>query len=327
MSTEALVETLVEQVKTKDGWPDPRLLADILARGSEAVEPLRALLQRDYKEWPEVELFWFVAELLESLGDAGAIPGLLGLFRRIDDEVLENVSFVLGRLGPAVIEPALEIIRDESLPWYPRVSACTAAVGAAGDDAVARARIAQTLRGVLTDCLRKNDEAQAKIASDDEQDDNDEDHDELDEAAVDEANLVHMASMAVDELANLADPLARGLIDQAYKANIIDTWLIRRKDIEKVYRQGGRIPVRETEPFLSRYEGDYLENQEHARRLAEKEARRLARPPVRPSSEPSSRPPIVEPIRKTTPRPGRNEPCWCGSGKKYKQCHLRADES
>ena len=26
------------------------------------------------------------------------------------------------------------------------------------------------------------------------------------------------------------------------------------------------------------------------------------------------------------PRPGRNDPCWCGSGKKYKKCHLAADE-
>lgn len=25
-------------------------------------------------------------------------------------------------------------------------------------------------------------------------------------------------------------------------------------------------------------------------------------------------------------RPGRNEPCWCGSTKKYKRCHLEADE-
>ena len=25
-------------------------------------------------------------------------------------------------------------------------------------------------------------------------------------------------------------------------------------------------------------------------------------------------------------KPGRNEPCWCGSGKKYKHCHLRADQ-
>jgi uncharacterized protein YecA (UPF0149 family) len=23
---------------------------------------------------------------------------------------------------------------------------------------------------------------------------------------------------------------------------------------------------------------------------------------------------------------GRNDPCWCGSGKKYKRCHLQADE-
>jgi hypothetical protein len=23
---------------------------------------------------------------------------------------------------------------------------------------------------------------------------------------------------------------------------------------------------------------------------------------------------------------GRNDPCWCGSGKKYKNCHLRADQ-
>jgi len=31
--------------------------------------------------------------------------------------------------------------------------------------------------------------------------------------------------------------------------------------------------------------------------------------------------PVVKPVR-----PGRNDPCWCGSGKKYKKCHLDADE-
>ncbi len=34
----------------------------------------------------------------------------------------------------------------------------------------------------------------------------------------------------------------------------------------------------------------------------------------------------VEPARKVE-RPGRNDACWCGSGKKYKKCHLREDES
>ena len=31
--------------------------------------------------------------------------------------------------------------------------------------------------------------------------------------------------------------------------------------------------------------------------------------------------PYVAPVR-----PGRNEPCWCGSGKKYKKCHAASDE-
>ncbi len=29
----------------------------------------------------------------------------------------------------------------------------------------------------------------------------------------------------------------------------------------------------------------------------------------------------VEPFRRDTPKLGRNDPCHCGSGKKYKKCH------
>ncbi len=34
-----------------------------------------------------------------------------------------------------------------------------------------------------------------------------------------------------------------------------------------------------------------------------------------------------EPIRNREKKPGRNDPCWCGSGKKYKNCHLRQDHA
>ena len=30
---------------------------------------------------------------------------------------------------------------------------------------------------------------------------------------------------------------------------------------------------------------------------------------------------VIAPVK-----PGRNDPCWCGSGKKYKKCHLATDE-
>lgn len=32
-------------------------------------------------------------------------------------------------------------------------------------------------------------------------------------------------------------------------------------------------------------------------------------------------PPPVEPIKKADADPGRNDPCPCGSGKKFKHCH------
>jgi tetratricopeptide (TPR) repeat protein len=38
-------------------------------------------------------------------------------------------------------------------------------------------------------------------------------------------------------------------------------------------------------------------------------------------------PDVVREQQKLPPRrkPGRNDPCWCGSGKKYKHCHMQAD--
>jgi uncharacterized protein YecA (UPF0149 family) len=32
-----------------------------------------------------------------------------------------------------------------------------------------------------------------------------------------------------------------------------------------------------------------------------------------------------EPVRVAV-KLGRNDPCWCGSGKKYKNCHLKLDK-
>ena len=37
--------------------------------------------------------------------------------------------------------------------------------------------------------------------------------------------------------------------------------------------------------------------------------------------------PAQQTVRKSKKRPSRNQPCWCGSGKKYKHCHLREDQT
>jgi uncharacterized protein YchJ len=33
------------------------------------------------------------------------------------------------------------------------------------------------------------------------------------------------------------------------------------------------------------------------------------------------------PYRREAPKPGRNDPCFCGSGRKYKKCHGAADSA
>ncbi len=38
-----------------------------------------------------------------------------------------------------------------------------------------------------------------------------------------------------------------------------------------------------------------------------------------------SAPPRVETVKRDKPKVGRNDPCWCGSGKKYKNCHMKTD--
>jgi preprotein translocase subunit SecA len=40
---------------------------------------------------------------------------------------------------------------------------------------------------------------------------------------------------------------------------------------------------------------------------------------------PSQAMPKPETVKRERPKVGRNDPCWCGSGKKYKSCHLKED--
>jgi len=40
----------------------------------------------------------------------------------------------------------------------------------------------------------------------------------------------------------------------------------------------------------------------------------------------NSQPQKQQTVRKNKKRPGRNDPCWCGSGEKYKKCHMREDQ-
>ena len=128
----------------------------------------------------------------------------------------------------------------------------------------------------------------------------------------------------VGDLASLADPESRGMIKTAFAESLVDNFWIDEKSVEEQFATGATNP-------------------DAAARLARgvpREVRAalnaLNRPPtpLRPLSQPL-RPTTDEELstrrtplcrrrsRSATPAPssGRNDPCWCGSGKKYKKCH------
>ena len=56
-----------------------------------------------------------------------------------------------------------------------------------------------------------------------------------------------------------------------------------------------------------------------ARKFQDRADREKAHQKQLPGEDEEPLPPPVEPIR-AEPKPNRNDPCTCGSGKKYKQC-------
>jgi hypothetical protein len=309
--TSETVRQLVERLLAVE-WPEVELIEAILARGSEAVEPLREVIRGDPKP-DEGWGFVLAVNMLGSLGDPAAIPDLLQLFRCGDEAPIDWLNEAVGSFGPQVIEPLFEIVRDPMIEWYPRQVALEAAKSIAAADPALQARVAEVARLVLAGYLERH-RAGEPLSNDE----------------------VEMASMLVCDLADLVDPQALDLIRAAFEADLINTFLVDLKSVEKSYREG-KPSLRPADPhaWLDNYKGQLQSHLEFLRRPPEPP--RIPRVPPTPSSREMEkarstldsitpmRP--VEPIRKTAPRPGRNDPCWCGSGKKYKKCHMSEDQA
>ncbi len=89
----------------------------------------------------------------------------------------------------------------------------------------------------------------------------------------------------------------------------------------EVVRFLSRVQVRSEEEVeaLERQQREAQEREQLRARYTHEAASALA---AEPSAEPTAEPQAAaEPFVRETPKVGRNEPCPCGSGKKYKQCH------
>jgi preprotein translocase subunit SecA len=122
--------------------------------------------------------------------------------------------------------------------------------------------------------------------------------------------------------------------------NMFQVQIIRQEDVERAEAQRRR----EAEERLQRMRAAHPMTQQQAQSSAAPEgasggvepdpaaqpvpasraARRAAR--ARGRAVPAAAP-KPQTVKREKPKVGRNDPCWCGSGKKYKHCHYREDQA
>ena len=279
-------------------WPDPATLEDILALGDKAVPALAELLTPELLASAQTDeqadtTVYYALELLAALKTPLAIPVFLNAYRHVTDDTVEGLEGTLQSLGPEAVDPLLAVVADPSLSRYARALAANGAIQEANRDASLRPHVAAGLRAILAGLVERPD----PLSNEEKE----------------------IAASLVADLAEMADPEARPLIAAAFASKRVlsaeedETGfaLIDEESVEELYAKGGSFYVSHPPVFIDDYRKRWQENRDRQENL--ERLKLLER----------------EPALKTVvlgPKVGRNDPCWCGSGKKYKKCHLAQDE-
>jgi SEC-C motif len=353
-------QDLVKKMVAAGEWPPPELLKQILATGEAAVEPLIEVVRSDLRGWPDEASICHAIGLLRMLRPPAAIPALMDVVRGYTEDACEEAVYAFANFGDPGFDALLELCRDPSLGGYERNMVSEEAVYVAGDDPLRKSRLAEILRSLLEDRMAKareelrlkgklemippddlDDEELDDLDEDEADDDDDELGDDLDEddllnedEDLIEPFIAEEIGHIIGDLANLADPLALDLIETAYEEGLVDEGVITRTTVDEWYQGVDEAEESESEDspsdWLSAYEEDYqlqveAPEQEAAPAPREQSWRRAEPWQIDKPDPPAL--PLTAPIRNTGPKLGRNDPCWCGSGKKYKKCHLGREES
>ncbi len=167
---------------------------------------------------------------------------------------------------------------------------------------------------------------------------------ELDEDELEE-RLINAAHEAYERKRQELEAHQEGLMKRAERQTLLraldNNWIRHLTDLD-ILREGiGLMAIAQRDPLVEYQREGFrmfheLEDRIHrdvARtifsiRVERAQAQPVRRPmrAIRPNTTNGKSKP--EPKRKTAKESlGRNDPCWCGSGKKYKHCHMRQDKA
>jgi hypothetical protein len=272
--------------------------------------------------WAPLHAFY----ALKDLDVDAVIPELLPLFDLNDDWLDAEMPEFLGKIGTPALEPIRAYLADHTRWAYSHAEACHTL----GEIAKQHPDLREPVVTMLSDVLRDAEHY----------------HEVVNTAAMDE-----LVEMEADE--------ALPLIRRAFELNRIDEMMrggwgdvlndlgIEPEEGDPLVEETQRRFEERQERFFPRQQREQL--QAALNRLsgrdepfaaltagmagtpAPQQERKQA--PQRTAGSTRSQPAASAPksskpqsYTRAQPKIGRNDPCWCGSGRKYKHCHLDADQ-
>ena len=286
-------DELLRKLSFAGRYPKPDLIDAICERRSETEPLLLAMFGEAYHDnWPSHDdprwyRFTHAGKFMLSWQNLDALPVFADLY--MDDEpdmqdLCEWFEVDLYHYGPAAIPTLQQIVeKDSGGRWH-----------------YGRALGGGTLSRIATYYPHTRDEVAAIIRA------------QLPslEMIPDLEDEDEIWSSFVSDLAKLADEASREQVLALFDAGLSENF-IRRNDYLRAMKRGFR-PEKPPKPYsISKdYQAWY---EEHLQMLREEERERQQRRESR----------IRQAGKRIGPKIGRNEPCPCGSGKKYKKCHGR----
>jgi hypothetical protein len=233
--------------------------------------------------------------IMEALALPDDFPDLL-----FGDTITEDLPRILAVLADDKVDWIAECIDNDQIYLYVRWSMANAYLYLVADGKMSREEAIERLRRHLIRVMDKGD--------------------------------WEFTTSLVSVLSNYSPREAKAEIERAFEEDLVETFQIDRDFVNESLEGGeewfqesmdhlGPIGIKDTVEVLSRWAGfEEQTPQSEADRLWKRDDDTWT-PPTRSAS--TYEPPYVQPvqtIRNTEPRIGRNDPCPCGSGKKYKKC-------
>lgn len=291
LAAEELVERLINAgLDIPQGLPN-----EILARGIGAVGLLgRVMLDETLWKDERSQRGWGPIHAMHLLGGLKALEALpyfekLLVPDRNTDFITETMPAILAAHGPAALESLKRIAANRDAEHYNRNAGVRAMCLIAYRHPERKPEAAEFLRYLFGQTVEEGDDEFLEVISDD--------------------------------IAGLKDPRAMEDIRRAVKEGLPCESFFSWQSLEETYNSAGiphSIVHDDTDPmdFFSR------ENLEYLKRINPKSRDNSA--PEEVAGREGAIPAVAwtQPLARTAPKPGRNEPYPCGSGKKYKKCRL-----